>query len=91
MENKCLMKLSSLKTELEIKKSALDIPSENLNFANILKLSDAIKRSFANKDNGLLPLAQTIENLKKDLNRETQNRLQAIITTVETILQNNQK
>ena len=45
-----------LKTELEIKKSALDIPSENLNFANILKLSDAIKRSCANKDNGLLPV-----------------------------------
>lgn len=90
METKCLINLSSLKTELENQKSALGIPSTNLNLAKISQLSEGLKH-MCGKDDGILSLAQTIENFKRDLNIETQNRLQAIITTVETIIQNNQK
>jgi len=90
MEQVCLMKLNSLKTELENQKSALAIPSENLNLAKVLELSEAIKHRCAQKNNRILDLAQTIENFKKDLNTEIQKRLQAVITTIETIIQNNQ-
>lgn len=90
MEQKCLMNLTRLKTELEKEKSALAIPSTNLNLAKISELSEGIKNLCGKKIDDILPLAQTIENFKKELNRETQNRLQAIITTVETIIQNNQ-
>lgn len=90
MVKKCLMKLSSLKTELEIQKSALEIPNTNLNLAKISKLSEGIKY-LCGKEDGILPLAQTIENLKNDLNGETKERLHAIINAIETIIQNNQK
>jgi hypothetical protein len=91
MEQKCLINLTRLKTEMEKEKSALAIPNTNLNLAKISALSEGIKNLCGKKIDGILTLAQAIENFKKDLNHETQIRLQAIITNVETIIQNNQK
>ncbi|MBK7888519.1 MAG: hypothetical protein IPJ86_14940 [Bacteroidetes bacterium] len=71
-------------------KNALENANAVLDLKEILELSESIKHRCAKKNKEILPLAETLEYFKKDLNAEIQKRLQAAIDNVDTIIKNNE-
>jgi hypothetical protein len=86
MDSICVKNLSNLRIELENQISYLKMPSYNLDLNKILKLSEGIKNRCKKQDDDIISLAQTIENLKREINREEQRMLQEVVNLISSIV-----